>query len=274
MQKSKFLLACDLDRTVIPDGPHPLSENAFKDFLKLVQQPWIILAYMTGRSLTSTLRVLKDYNYPLPDVINGDCGTSIYRNIDGNFIYHQPWHNLIKRYWDKVKPKDIVNCLRDLMILKLQEESNQNIFKVSYYVDEYVDKKTIKKQVLDRLEPLKIKAEVVITINHIDHFGYIDIIPRLATKGRALLYLQKYFKLSKNRIIFAGDSGNDLEPLTLGFNSIVVKNASDIFKEEVKKEALKKDVTEQIYFAEGGFKKMNGNYISGILEGLHYFGIN
>ena len=75
----------------------------------------------------------------------------------------------------------------------------------------------------------------------------------------------------KNRTIFAGDSGNDLDVLTSGMNSILVKNAL----EDVRKEAIKKlsdeSMIDRLYLPQGNFFGMNGNYAAGVLEGLARF---
>ena len=102
--------------------------------------------------------------------------------------------------------------------------------------------------------------------------GYLDVLPQSATKEYALKYLQNRFKLQENDIVFAGDGGNDLGPLTSGYQAIVVNNASELFKKKVVEIAKAKSVLDSVYFAHGDFNGMNGNYTAGVLEGLNHFG--
>lgn len=162
--------------------------------------------------------------------------------------------------------------MKELSYLQLQEPEHQNTFKVSYYTPEDIDEKIVQNEITQRLLRLQISTTISISINHIDHFGYLDVLPASATKRHALQYLEKYFNLNTENIIYAGDSGNDIEPLTFGYKSIVVKNASEPFKEQVKTVASQKRVLEKVYFAKGDYDGMNGNYAAGILEGINFFG--
>ena len=68
--------------------------------------------------------------------------------------------------------------------------------------------------------------------------------------------------------VFSGDSGNDLDVLTSPINAILVKNAHRELKEQITRMIS----SNSIYIAQGGYLTMNGNYSSGILEGItHYF---
>ena len=68
-----------------------------------------------------------------------------------------------------------------------------------------------------------------------------------------------------------GDSGNDLDVLTSGLQSILVKNATD----EVRKEAIEtlslKKKAHCLYLPKGNFYGMNGNYAAGVIEGLAHY---
>jgi hypothetical protein len=81
----------------------------------------------------------------------------------------------------------------------------------------------------------------------------------------------KQEQFSEDNTVFAGDSGNDLDVLTSGLRAILVKNAAD----EVRKEAVEtlsaKHMMHRLYFPEGNYCGMNGNYAAGVLEGLVHF---
>lgn len=268
----KLLLVCDLDRTVLPDGPHPISKNAMLEFNEFVNKDRVILGYATGRSLDSTIIALKEYRAPLADFIIGDVGTSIYFLTNERYIYNKDWEREFEKDWRKTTANNIKKSLEDLSQLRLQELINQNKYKVSYYVPLDKGYNNVKHEIKKRLKIFDINIEILITANEIDRFCYLDIIPKSATKERALNYLIRHLEFSVENVVYAGDSGNDLGPLTTGCKSIVVNNASIKFKKEVKNLAKKKYISKNIYFAKGVLKGNNGNYAGGILEGLKYFG--
>ena len=90
--------------------------------------------------------------------------------------------------------------------------------------------------------------------------------PKGVSKKNALNFLINELKNKNKKIIYSGDSGNDLDIFLSGYKSILVKNASDKIKKTLKNKKLR-----NIYIAKGNFKGLNGNYSSGIIEGAYYF---
>ncbi len=272
MKFTRLLLACDLDRTVLPNGPQPLSEEAIPAFEKFVSQPEVILAYLSGRNLGLIKDSLRDFKIPMPDIAVGDVGTTMYFHKNGDFEVHEGWIHEIENDWGKYSGPDIHKLVSSIKELTLQEPEKQNTFKQSYYTPVEINKKTLIYEIQNRLKNKGIKAAVIFSVDEMAHTGLLDILPASATKKHALEYLHKHLNLSKDEIIFAGDSGNDIEPLTSGYKAILVNNARKPVRQEVQEIAEEKDILSQIYFAKGNFQEMNGNYIAGILEGLNYFG--
>ncbi len=272
MTDAPLLLACDLDRTVLPNGPQPLSEDAVPVFREFVSRPAVTLAYMSGRSLGLIKDSLRDFKIPMPDIAVGDVGTTMYFQKNGAFEAHEGWKKEIGQDWQGYSGTDIHQMISDRPELTLQEPEKQNTFKQSYYTPVDVDKKALVSDIQNRLKSKNILAAVVFSVDEIAHTGLLDILPASATKKHALAYLEKNLSQPKDRIVFAGDSGNDIEPLTSGYKAIVVNNAREDVKKEVREIAEQKSILSKIYFAAGGYKGMNGNYIAGILEGLEHFG--
>jgi sucrose-6F-phosphate phosphohydrolase len=273
IKMEKILLACDLDRTVLPNGPQPLSKNAPQLFHDFVSQKHIILAYLSGRNINLIQTAIRKFKIPLPYVAVGDVGTSMYfRNLN-SFHKHSNWSKEISPDWNGYSGGDIHHLINDIDLLQLQEAENQNEFKQSYYTPENLDSKKLILEIESRLEKKSINAAIIFSIDEQTHKGLLDIIPASATKKHALQYLQKYLNLNHDQVVYAGDSGNDIQPLTSGCKAILVKNARRQVKDEVKKIAKEKKIQDKLYFAQGSYKRMNGNYVAGILEGLNYFGL-
>ena len=73
-------------------------------------------------------------------------------------------------------------------------------------------------------------------------------------------------------MVFCGDSGNDIFPLTAGFSGVLVRNADEQLVKNVR-EAMAENPEIRAYFAKGGFMGLNGYYTSGVLEGAAYYGL-
>lgn len=267
-----MLLVCDLDRTVLPDGPQTVFDSAMNMFKDFTESRKVVLAYATGRSFNSALNAINEYSAPQPDIIVCDVGTTIYFKDNGDFKNHSQWQQMFVKDWGKIKSKQVMGILRDLENLTPQEEKDQGNYKVSYYTPLDIDQKSLKNKIDNKLSRFQISYTILITENEIDNFCYLDILPKSATKLDALNYVVTYLKLNKDNVVYCGDSGNDLIPLVSGYKAIVVNNASENFKQKVRAIGIKNNILNSIYFAEGGYKNMNGNYTEGILEGLEYFG--
>ena len=78
--------------------------------------------------------------------------------------------------------------------------------------------------------------------------------------------------VTKEDVVFCGDSGNDIFPLTAGFRGVLVKNADEQLVENVKK-AMNQNPKLKVYFAKGDFRGLQGYYTSGVIEGAYHYGV-
>lgn len=271
MTAYSLMLACDLDRTIFPNGPEPFSKDAKTIFQDFLAQHNVCLVYISGRSLEHALNGIREYDVPLPHIYVGDVGTSMYiLGANKKYAEHLAWQSRISVEWSGVNRGQINFLLGDISQLVEQEKEHQNTFKQSYYFHEDA-KDSVINEIEKRLSQLGIKFQIITLIDHDTQKGYLDIVPCSANKEQALRYLQEYFSITARDIVYAGDGGNDLAPLTSGYKAIVVNNATANFKDEVKRIAQKKGILQNIYFAHGGYKNLNGNYVAGVIEGLKHF---
>ena len=81
----------------------------------------------------------------------------------------------------------------------------------------------------------------------------------------------KQLQLGNAQVLFAGDSGNDLDVLCSDLPAVLVANASDEVREQALQLASQAGTTAQLYLAQGTLG--NGHYAAGILEGIaHFYG--
>lgn len=185
-------IVCDLDNNLIGDG------KALGKLVELLRQnrtsSHFIIA--TGRRLDSALKLKKKHNIPPPDVLITSGGTE---------IYHAPkltadtaWAKHIDYQWS---PHRVKALLTDFPGLKIQPNTEQSRFKLSYYIDpEKADLEEIK-QLLNR-EELAVYAQT--------SFGqFLDILPLRASKGMALRYVVELLNIPLKSVFVSGGSGAD-----------------------------------------------------------------
>jgi sucrose-6F-phosphate phosphohydrolase len=266
-----IFLCSDLDRTILPNGFQEESPRALSVLRRLVRRPEVILVYVTGRNKTLILDAIKTFGIPAPDYAIGDVGTTMYSITNDKWKMTETWSQHIGKNWKGLTRHDLTELLEDVHELRLQEPDKQNQYKLSYYADLTVDYRRLVDKIYSRLQAKGIAASVIWSVDEPYDLGLIDILPEHATKLHAIKFLLQAQGISEERSVFAGDSGNDMDVLTSGLQAILVKNAS----EDVKKHALEilshKQMLDRLYFAQGDFFGMNGNYSAGVLEGLTHF---
>jgi hypothetical protein len=225
---------------------------------------------VTGRNLELTENAIKEYGVRYPHILCGDVGTTIRRYRNGNWEPDKGWDDHVKKEspkWDASSIRDLVAGIKGVVE---QEPEHQNKFKQSYYVD-HERKELILNKINDSVKG-KFDEVIVYSFDSQDGKCLIDFLPNSATKQTSLEYIANDFGVEKSDVVFCGDSGNDIFPLTAGFSGVLVKNADDQLVENVK-EAMRENPRLRAYFAKGDFKGLNGNYTSGVIEGAYHYNI-
>lgn len=268
----KILLCCDLDRTVLPNGPQAESPLARPLFHAITRRKEITLVYVSGRDKTLLQEAIREFRIPTPDYAIGDVGTTIYRIQEGDWQVWKNWQREIDRDWQGLSHAGLCALLRDISELTLQEPAKQNLHKLSFYTPSDINKETLTADVNRRLQDKGVKATLVWSVDEVKDIGLFDILPASASKLHAIRFLAAELGFAQENILFAGDSGNDLPVLVSSIKSVLVNNALPAVKEEAQALAEQNRTSQRLYLANGKFHDLNGNYSAGILEGLtHYF---
>lgn len=268
---SNILLCSDMDRTILPNGVQEESPQARSVFGLLVERPEIQLAYVSGRDKRLIQEAIAEYDLPLPDYAVGDVGTTIYELLGGNWRPWEAWFEEIAKDWHGLDREDLSGLLKEHEELTLQEPEKQNRFKLSYYTDENVDGRRLVDQMQKHLSRQNLRCRIIWSVDEQRGLGLVDVLPQRASKLHAIRYLMGQKGYLKSRVVFCGDSGNDLNVLTSDIQAVLVKNASDEVRLEAMESVVKNGRAETLYFAQGNFMGMNGNYTAGVLEGLAHF---
>lgn len=269
--KPRLLLCTDLDRTLIPNGTAPEDARAQRLFSKLCSHADVTLVFVTGRDRQLVLDAVKTYQLPQPDYALTDVGSTIYQILAGDWHQLEAWNRHLSTRWSKGTNQRVRSLVGSVPGPYLQEEVKQNTFKISYYVPLQLDAKRIIGQIEEGLQGDGIAANLIWSIDEEKSIGLLDILPDCADKCQAIRFLQQRLGFGDDELLFAGDSGNDLQVINSDIPSILVANAAPEIKQAALTWAQQNDQVDTLYLARGGLLAMNGNYSAGILEGICHF---
>jgi hypothetical protein len=267
----RLLLCTDLDRTLLPNGPQAESPGARDKFRQFVMQPGVTLVYVTGRDRSLVEDAIDEYQLPEADYVIADVGSTIYEIQQHEWRHWDKWQQEISPDWAGKSHDEMHSLFSSSLLLKLQEDTKQNTYKLSYYVPLEADHEALMSDMHSTLVKNKIRASLIWSIDELADTGLLDVLPASANKRHAIEFLMKQLGFDLSNTVFAGDSGNDVAVLTSPIRSVLVANASSDVRDEAKQLALNLGEMDALYIAHGGFLGMNGNYSAGILEGVAHY---
>ncbi len=264
------ILATDLDRTLLPNGHWEADPDAIPLFNKLTEENGVLLVYVTGRNLDLTEAAIREYGVRYPDVLCGDVGTTIRNYRQGRWESDEGWNEKVHNESPRWDASGIRQAVMGIDGMREQEAEHLNPFKQSYYVD-HARRERILAEV-DAAVKGRFDEVIIYSFDSQDGKGLLDFLPASATKQTALEYVAQEHGAAKRDVVFCGDSGNDIFPLTAGFAGVLVRNADEQLVENVKR-ACAQNPALQVYFARGGCRGLNGYYTSGVIEGCYHYGV-
>ncbi|MBD2208074.1 glycosyltransferase [Calothrix sp. FACHB-1219] len=230
-------LVCEIDNTLLGDP------DALQQLIDRINNEGETtgVGIATGRNLQSSLEMLEEYRFPMPDVLIVSTGSEIY--YGAQVIADINWQRHISYHW---QPEAIRQAMAELPGVKLQPPEGQGKFKISYFIDE--EKSVSYREIMRHLRRHKLHVKGIYS-----HNMYLDLVPIRASKGDAIRYCALKWGLPIKRFLVAGASGNDETMLAGNTLGVVVGNYSP--------ELEKLRSYPQVYFAQG-------HYAWGILEAL------
>lgn len=205
---------------------------------------WVIA---TGRTLDSSHEVLLDQSFSVDDFDAFVTSVGAELHFAGEERPDPHYHaRLASSGFDA---EQVRAALAEVEFLRPQPEHEQHPHKVSYLMRDTAKRRARVHAALARL-PFP-------TATVFSHDDYLDVAPSNGTKGGAVTHLLEHWQLTPERVVAAGDSGNDHSMLTQSWHGIVVGNG----KQQLR--ALRS--RQNVYFA-------RGRYAAGVLEGLRALG--
>ena len=239
------MLISDIDGTLISDTKDYVGLEDLKQVLA-DRGDRFVFGVATGRSLSLIREVLEEYKMPMPDLIISSVGSSIYYGPEEGHL-DKGWRKHIQYRWNR---DTIESTALRVDGLELQEESNQEPCKISFYVD----KDKFELEALHKeLGTMERNVNIMITRGM-----FLDILPKRASKGRAVRYLNQKWSIPVDRTVVCGDSGNDIDMFHGPFSGVVVSNHSE--------ELASLKGAKRVHFASQPSS-------AGVLEGMKHFGL-
>jgi hypothetical protein len=245
---SAFLFVSDLDNTFVGDDT---ALATLQQYLKEHRETHgTKVVYATGRSLQLYQDLAQEKSLMTPDALITSVGTEIY--LDPSHIkYDQSWSEILSQGWNREKISEIAGKFAELTP---QPHSEQNPFKVSYYLSEK-DAVTVIPSLKAHLSQSGLQTKLVYSGSH-----DLDILPINGDKGLALKYLREKWKVEPDKTVACGDSGNDIALFQGMERGIIVGNARNELREWY------------ISHQKPHHYLSTASYAGGILEGLKHFG--
>jgi len=237
---SDRFVVCDIDNTLIGD------KAALAQLIQRLQSTENHAGFgvATGRRIDSAKKVLNEWKVPVPDFFITSVGSEIH--YGPKLFEDSGWKRHIDYRW---RPDAIHEAMRDMPGIRLQPKEDQREHKISYFIDPA--KAPMMREITRHLRKLDLHVNAIYS-----HQAYLDLLPVRASKGAALRYLADKWGIPIDRVLVAGDSGNDAEMLNGDTLGVVVGNHSPEL------ESLRD--RDRIYFAEG-------HYAWGIIQGMEHY---
>ncbi len=235
----RTLLVCDIDNTLTG-----CRKSADRLSRYLAKHDDIAFAVATGRSLVEARRLVRDWDLPEPMAWITSVGTEIHwshgRQLKAD-------HSYAERIADRWNGDAVRVALQSSAFLTAQGTVDQRRFKASYFLDDPSKLLAVRHAV----SATNVAARIVFS-----HERLLDILPAKAGKAAALSHVAEQLGLPMDRVIAAGDSGNDLDMLQECPNAIVVANCEPELR---------------TLSTRGRAYQARSNHAAGVLEGLEVY---
>lgn len=246
----KTIYATDIDNTLT--GDREALDRLVKKLETLRQKKELFLMLITGRRLDQVISGQLEEGLPQADAVVCQVGTEIYiPPLEEGMAPLAEWRDLLLSDYSREKAVSFLDGIEGMI---MQPDLFNTELKTSCYLDKCPDPEAAAKKIQERVAPFKDKYQVVWSSGR-----DLDILPAKSGKGKAIEFLINNLKLTPEKVVVAGDSGNDSTMFNTSFHGVVVANAKDELK------AATKDMDPSKVF------QATKNFAAGVEEGLEFF---
>lgn len=247
-----WTFASDIDNTLT--GDRAALDRLAQRLVQMRNAEELFLIYSTGRRLAQIVSGIAEEGLPEPDAVICQVGTEIY--LPPFHDERQPLEDWRERLLAQYSRDEALLFLEGIEGLQIQPAEFNTELKTSCFLDGCPHPQAAAEEIRRRVEPVGGRFQVTWSSGR-----DLDILPEAAGKGKAIAFLLELNCMSFDRVIVAGDSGNDATMFEHFRRGVVVANAQPellSLAEEMK--------SELIYVS-------NLPYAAGVEEGLEYFGV-
>lgn len=230
------LLVTDVDDTLTGD------DEALAELLERLETTDAKVGFgiATGRTLSEALALMGELDVRVPDVLITAGGSELHYGT--HLLPDRSWERQIRYRWDRDAVQRVMNAIPGLERV-MQAETK---YRLRYRLD------------LQHAPPLReirrrVRQEGLRVTTILDHEVYLDVVPVRASPGLAIRFFCFKWNLEPQRLLVAGDSGNDWDMLSGDTLGVVVSNHTP--------ELEKLRGRPRVYFAKSPHAR-------GILEGI------
>jgi sucrose-phosphate synthase len=208
LAKADRALISDIDNTLLGD------KAGLRAMLHRLKDEGRDVAFgiATGRRLDSAIDILKEWGVPTPDLMITSVGSEIHYGPE--MTKDEGWARHIDYRW---QPEALREALLELPGIQLQPKVDQRRHKISFFVDPSLSPSM--KEIERLLHQKDLHANIIYSHDH-----YLDLLPSRASKGFAVRYFADKWGIPLERVLVAGDSGNDEDMLRGSTLGVVVGN--------------------------------------------------
>ncbi|MFH1829829.1 MAG: HAD-IIB family hydrolase [Pseudomonadota bacterium] len=249
------LFASDLDHTMFTPG-EPADTESLKILMDWLKDNSIKLSYVSGRSFDMVWDVMAEYSLPMPDYIISSVGTCITHHKHGKWVVLDKWRDRLRSKWSHITVSKLTEMMSSFPQAQMQPDQEQGEFKLSYRILDDEPLNVWERRVEQGLKERDLEITLIISQGGESPIC-VDFVPNIASKSKALEFLAEEMKITKDGVVYAGDSGNDEDALACGVFGILVAGGEAGLAHRLGK-------YKRIYCA-------NSLQVKGILEGLRHF---
>ncbi len=234
----RWLFVSDVDHTLLGDD-----EALTALMAALAAAPWVTAVYNSSRPCASLRETLaQNPRLRPPAYLIGALGTEIEDGATGARL--TDYQEQLRPGWQRPP----IHHLMQTLGFTPHPDQFQTPFKASYDVPDEAAYRVAR----ERLATAVLPAKLIFSGGK-----NLDIIPAGAGKGAVIRFLHRWLGIPGERVVVAGDSGNDVDMFIPPFRGIIVGNADP---------DLRAQAGTAVYQA-------RASYAAGVLEGLLYWGV-
>ena len=201
------LLVTDVDDTLTGD------DAAMAELLARLEETDARVGFgiATGRTLDESLALMDELGVPVPDVLITAGGTELH--YGRRLLPDRSWERQIRYRWDRDEVARVIGAIPGLN--PVTESATK--YRLRYRLD-------LKKAPNLREIRRHVRQEGLRVTTILDHGIYLDVVPVRASPGLAIRFFCFKWNLEPQRLLVAGDSGNDWDMLSGDTLGVVVSN--------------------------------------------------